>query len=302
MGEDGARRMERSQKRLLGLLMIAVLALALVGCDGSGAATPALPTEAGATQPAASLTPAPTMTAPTVAAPATPTGAAVASDDSATPPIAVDPAATEPAAGLSLTLTDPADGAGVTAGAPLTVRGAAAGGDRVRVVLQQAVSNRVVAQGSTAATGAWLLDITPPIDLVGPLLLNVELQDSAGATLADAAITVSSAPPPEASNAIRITEPAPDSVIVAGRQFSMIGEARFTGETGTVTLRLQADDCTTTVATISFDMVGGGLWEGFMVVPGGVAGPVCAVAIIGAPDSAEARTAYVPLTVAPPDP
>ena len=95
---------------------------------------------------------------------------------------------------------------------------------------------------------------------------------------------------------ILINTPTPDTQFTPGTQLGISGEAKFSAETASVTLSILYDECQTIASTISFDMVGSGVWEGFMALPATVNGPFCVTATL---DIAQSRTAYVPLLAEP---
>ena len=138
--------------------------------------------------------------------------------------------------------------------------------------------------------------LTTPTDLVGPLLIEASAIDSESAVLATTSVAVFNAPDLAAEAYILINTPTTDTQFTPGTQLSISGEAKFSAETASVTLSILYDECQTIASTISFDMVGSGVWEGFMALPATVNGPFCVTATL---DIAQSRTAYVPLLAEP---
>lgn len=196
---------------------------------------------------------------------------------------------------VALAILEPGEGAELQAGGAFTVRGTASGGSQVRIALLQIGVGVLVETTATLENDAWSATLTTPAQLVGPLRLQAELMDGSGSVLENAVISLSSVPNLAAAAYIEMQTPTMADSAMAGKPVRFSGEAKFSGETAPITLVIAAEDCVTVLATIGFNMVGSGVWEGFVNVPPMVVGPICATATLGNPDSADAFTAYTPL-------
>lgn len=275
------------------LLFLLIMALGLSGCRSDAGATETQPTPTTAVAATVQVT-GPVVT---LAVPPLPSAELTTPVTEASPP----PDQTDEGnAARDIAIVEPIEGAEVQAGDEFTVRGTAGGDSPVRVTLIQ-IGVGVLAETTTnPENGAWSAVLTAPAQLVGPLRLQGEVVDDSGSVSADTDVLITNVPDLAAATYIAMQSPTIDYPAVANKPVRFSGVAKFVGETAPVTLAIGSEDCATVLATIGFNMVGSGNWEGFVQIPAGVEGSICATATLGNPNSADALTAYTPLVAIAP--
>lgn len=240
--------------------------------------TPTLPATATVR---ATATAAPTSTPePPTPTPIRPTATATVAVPASTVPITID----QPAAQATVDVGDdlPVSGTGPREGGPVTV------------VLEAAGQLLVEASATPDANGQWRVVLPVPVSATGDLLLRA----AAGGQTAERQVRVlrPSAVPPF----ITLVHPTGDWHAVSGRALFFQGRVQRPPE-GLVNIALLYDSCREVGAEQSFDVGPGGRYWGYLVIPGGLTGPACAVASFGEPGEASWQAASVMLDVLPPD-
>jgi len=257
--------------------------------------------EAAAETPVAQVTDTPEPTAtlpPTATVRSTPTAAPTATPEPPTPtaivPTATATAAAPPSA-VPVTIDEPAAQTPVDVGSNLAVSGT---GPRengpVIVALEAAGLVLVETSAMPDANGQWSAVLEVPTSATGDLLLRA----TAGGQTANQQVRVQrpSVVPPF----ITLVHPASDWRAVSGHALLFQGRVQRPPD-GLVNIALLYDDCRRVGAEQSFDVGPGGRYWGYIVIPGGLTGPACAVASFGEPGEESWQAASVMLEVLPPD-
>jgi hypothetical protein len=206
------------------------------------------------------------------------------------------------AASPAITIVDPQSDAEIQEGATIMVTGTANGGDQIQVVLLQSGGSVLDEADAPIENGLWSVSLTMPERFTGLFQIQAALIDTFDVALLNAEVAVMAVPDPSSATAMVLYDPVAGSTVFSGKTVRMSGEAKFSGETAPVTLSILTEACSVIVAAIGFNMVGSGIWEGFLNVPPNVSGPICVTATLGNPNSAESYTAFAPVTAVQPAP
>lgn len=244
-------------------------------------------------------TPEPTATLPPTAT-VRPTSTTAPTETPEPPtPTAIVPTATSTAAAppstVPVTISEPAAESAFDVGSVLAVAGTGPrGSDLVAVSLEAAGLVLVEATVAPDANGQWSAALQAPANVTGDALVRA----TAGGQEAEQHVRLQR--PNAAPPFITLVHPNSEWRAVSGRALFFQGRVQRPPE-GMVNIALLVDNCQEVAAEQSFDIGGGGRYWGFLVIPGGVSGPACAVASFGEPGEEPWQAANVLLDVLPPD-
>ncbi len=267
------------------------LIIALAACQEPQALPTLVPTVAPVSQPAIAIptTPLPTDTpaAPTI----TPTPSAT--------PVVLTPQPT-PLAGPGINITSPNADTEIMLGQEVVVSGLVqiGAGQQLSLTLVSATGHLLgQAQPEVSEFNSWQATMTAPHSVSGRAEFRAHLIGQDGALVASDVLPVTLRVDPESVDSYLILDrPQQGDQAVAGFNVFFDGLAERPVDS-VVSISLWSDDCQSRVARQSFRLRGSGYWQGFVVVPINVRGPVCAVADFGQPGSDSWREAQVQIDV-----
>lgn len=185
----------------------------------------------------------------------------------------------------TLSLDAPVAGTQSVAGTGLDVSGVATSislGQLVHVQLMNLDGTTASDVRLVAKDGAWRALLLVPDGLLGEMKVVASVTDLVGKTLVSAEKPVFIINGDTASNA-NFTINYISPIVVEGKGIHLRGEARSTYHPFTINLAVYYNDCKDTLGYGSFDMYFDGAWFGYLTLPVGITGTVCAVAVKGAP-------------------
>ncbi len=287
----------RSNKNLISLLILLIL---LVPACGSSAPEP-LPT----------LIPAVDMpTSPPPTATSLPPTADLHAPTQPPPPTAVPPthppASTPTPISPIVGIASPKDDADIVLGKEVTVRGLTQRelGQTIEVALVSLNGRILIESPTSGGPQSWEAAVVVPPFVSGAAYFQARLMDESGNVLAEDRVPV---------NLVTDTT-SPDRFLVLARPLA--GETAVSGynlifdgivyrpANSAITISVWVNDCQERIARQGFTLGRSTVpfhWQGFVVIPDQTAGPACAVAHFGEPDSADWREAVIPINILPPD-
>lgn len=202
-----------------------------------------------------------------------------------------------PSTAVPLTITQPTTGDSFQVGTEITVNGKTQPGEFDTLVLQVIAASRSLKLVNIPVlnmqTGEWSATFTLPQQVLGPAQLVVS-----SATRPQTAVAhINLLPDTSQSSYITLNRPSPSDTGVAGYSLLFDG-AMKNPVNNSITIRVLSNECTTSVASQSFQ-VQGMVWYGLLVLPPNVTGPVCVEAFTGTPGQEEWRSSQIEITILP---
>ncbi len=202
---------------------------------------------------------------------------------------------TPTATAVPLTILEPAPEAALTAGADLTIRGIDETAVTDTLQISVAIGDWLLAEGETAVfpDGSWELTLPLPPQISGPATITV--QSTAAQNSRSALIHIQPDTGPN-NRYVLLNAPELGQTAVAGYGIFFNGEVNKP-ISRTLVIGILHDNCTRFAAGQTFEL-GSGQWEGLLVIPSDITGPVCAIARSGDPEESEEWMAsLIPLTI-----
>ena len=203
--------------------------------------------------------------------------------------------ATPTATAVPLTILEPVPETSLTTGAVLTVRGIdeTAVGDTVHI--SAAIGEWVLTEAETAVSrdGSWEITLSLPPQISGPAVLTVQTMTAQNSQM----LPIYISPETDAnSRYILLNRPYLGETAVAGYGVFFNGEINRPVN-DTLVIGLLHDGCSHFATSRTFEL-GSGQWQGMLVIPADITGPVCAIARSGDPEELDEWTAsLIPLTI-----
>jgi hypothetical protein len=164
-------------------------------------------------------------------------------------------------------------------------------------------SGHVLAQiePTLSELNSWQATLTLPASVSGQAEIQALLIDENGAVIASDIVPIMlTAAPGGSDRYLILNRPLQAEEAVAGYNLFFDGFAEQPTD-NLITISLWTEACQSRVAVQSFRLRGSGYWQGFVIVPAGLSGQLCAVAHFGEPGSDSWREAQVQVNVLPPD-
>jgi len=164
-------------------------------------------------------------------------------------------------------------------------------------------SGHILAQAEPTVSelNSWQATLTIPEMVSGQAEILALLVDKDGTIATSDSLPVMLKVDPIASDRYLIlNRPHQAEETVAGYNVFFDGIAQQPTDS-LVTISLWNQACQERIAVQSFRLRGSGYWQGFVIVPAGVSGQLCAVAHFGEPGSDSWREAQIQIEVLPPD-
>lgn len=148
---------------------------------------------------------------------------------------------------------------------------------------------------------SWQANLNVPHNVTGTADVLAFVMDEAGTVLASDLKPVHLLVNREGNDRyLELFRPVSGQVAVAGYNLFFDGITELPAD-NLITISIWNDSCQVEVAQQSFRLRGSGYWQGFILVPRTVTGPVCAVAHFGTPGEDNWRETQVFLDVLPAD-
>lgn len=275
--------------------VVLLFAVAIVACQQSEE----LPTLAPTMAPVTLVVSQRTTPAPVTSTPAEPT---VTFTPSATP-VVLTPRPTS-LAGPGVNITSPVEGSQIELGSEIIVSGLVQiGADQTFSVTLITATGRRLAQALPQVNdfNSWQATLAVPHSVSGAAEIRANLFEKDGAVATGDVLPVMLQVDPEnAGNYLILDRPLQAEEAVAGYNIFFDGLAQRPID-NLVTISLWNETCQNRVARQSFRLRGSGYWQGFVVVPAGASGQLCAVAHFGDPGEETWREAQVLIDVLDPN-
>lgn len=272
--------------------MVAPLLIWLGACQQS----PDLPTRA-VTANAPVARPAGELLVTATPLPATPTSTFTPSP---TPVIPTQTA--EALSGPGVNITTPNAGSELLPGSEVTVGGLVqlSTGQTLSVTLETA-TGLILAESVPAINdfNSWQAELSVPFSVIGSAELRATIMDRDGMAITSDVQPVMLLANTEMSDRfLTLFRPIAEEDAVAGFNLFFDGVAQLPVN-NVVTISVWNEMCQNQTARQSFVLRGSGYWQGFLVIPRNVTGPVCAIAHFGTPGDENWREVQVILNVLP---
>jgi len=203
-------------------------------------------------------------------------------------------------AGSGINITSPNANQTILQGHEFAVSGLVqlGAGDTLSVTLV-AATGYTLAQANVELNNfnSWQGDVKAPHSVGGLAEIQAAVIDREGNVVALDSIPVLLAVDQESTDRyLALFRPASDTMAVAGYYLFYDGLAQLPVD-NLVSISVRNESCRNELARQSYRLRGSGYWQGFLVIPGNIVGPVCAIALFGIPGDNEWREVQVPLTV-----
>jgi hypothetical protein len=280
--------------RPFGVIMMVLL---WVGCGAESALPPTLMPVAQLPQPTATSNLPPTLDINSRPTPETPPTAAPATPQPSATPQPVQPT-------INISSVDPY--AALQMGTDVAVRGLIETNGAEQIVASLVTSNgRELAQVPGVLTDrGWEAILTIPPYVSGAAILRANLLDEAGNVLAEHEVPVLLALNKTLTDRyLELYRPQIADTAVGGYNIFFDGEV-LQPAGNVIRISIWANDCQERVAQQTFTLGRSSrpvYWQGFVVAPKDLVGPVCAVASFGEPGAENWREAQVPIELLPQD-
>ena len=143
----------------------------------------------------------------------------------------------------------------------------------------------------------WQVELSLPSQVSGQAVMQVNLFDNTGRLLAQDSLPVTLLPDPNDQRVLLLFQPQAGDTAVPGYYLYFEGQSKLPAE-NLIRLALLDATCQTVLREDSFRVSGGGYWQGFLPIPADTpAGPACARAAFGPPNSDNRRETLWPITV-----
>jgi hypothetical protein len=271
-----------------------VLLLWLTACSQGDQLPTRLPTAAAPEQ-----LPATSQSLPATSTPAKPTLTPAPSPTPVVPTI--EPTSV---AGPGVNITSPNDDSQLMQGQEMTVGGFVQLGplDSLSVMLVTP-NHQLISEAEVQINefNSWQANLNVPHNVSGSAEVLAFVSDEAGSVLASDLKPVQLLVNREGNDRyLELFRPVSGQKAVAGYNLFFDGITELPAD-NLITISIWNESCQVEVAKQSFRLRGSGYWQGFIVVPRTVTGPVCAVAHFGSPGEDSWRETQVLLDVLPPD-
>ncbi len=171
-------------------------------------------------------------------------------------------------------------------------------GDTLSVTLV-AATGYTLAQANVEVNNfnSWQGDVVAPHSVGGLAEIQAAVVDREGNVVALDSIPVLLVVDQESSDRyLALFRPTSDTMAVAGYYLFFDGLAQLPVD-NLVSISIWNESCRNELARQSYRLRGSGYWQGFLVIPGNIAGPACAIALFGTSGDSEWREVQVPLNV-----
>jgi hypothetical protein len=276
---------------LRGILLL--LVIALTACQDASE-LPTLAPSVATVSVQATESPAPPTATST---PATPTATFTPS----VTPVVLTPQPT-PLIGTGVNITSPAADSEIALGSEIVVSGLVQTGvaQEFLVTLNSATGHILAdVRPNVSEFNSWQATLVVPHSVSGWAEIRAQLVDAEGTVIAgDTLPLILRVDPDSTDRYLTMDRPYQADAAVAGYNIFFDGIAQNPVDS-LVTISLWNDDCQNRVATQSFRLRGSGYWQGFVVIPLGITGQICAAAHFGEPEDESWREAQVLVDVLP---
>ena len=204
-----------------------------------------------------------------------------------------------PVIGPIISLDEPLEGQQFTLGESAVVSGFAqvGGGMSIHVGLTSASGLSLAATTAEVEGNVWRAELPIPDLVTGVATIQAVILDAGGNEQARAGVPVKLVADRQNSESfVSIFRPEGDAVAVAGHNLFVDGQLWRAGG-GNLQVAALVDNCTESVAHLSFQLSTSSTWQGFLVMPRDISGPACVVAWVGQQGEDSWRAAQLPVTI-----
>jgi hypothetical protein len=205
-------------------------------------------------------------------------------------------------AGPGVNITSPNDGTQLSQGQVVTTGGfVQLGASDTLSVMLVTPTNHLISEAEVQLNdfNSWQANLNVPHHTSGTAELVAFVMDEEGTVLARDEKPVQLLVNREGNDRyLELFRPVTGEVAVAGYNLFFDGITELPAD-NLVTISIWNESCQVEVAKQSFRLRGSGYWQGFIVVPRDVTGPVCAVAHFGSPGEDNWRETQVLLEILP---
>ena len=148
---------------------------------------------------------------------------------------------------------------------------------------------------------SWQADLNVPHTVSGPVEIQAIVRDESGNIIASDTQAIQLVVNKEGTDRyLELYRPATGENAVAGHNLFFDGRVQLPVN-GLITISIWNESCQVEVTRQGFRLRGSGYWQGFVVIPNNIAGPVCAVVHFGTSGEDTRREAQLTLNVLPAD-